>query len=381
MPMCAMIGCSARSKSAAQKTNMEPGIGLYCLPKVITRQCGRTKALSEERRRLWLARINRKDMKNLDYVRVCGRHFISGKPASLMDDTNPDWVPSQHLGYTNGAGPGMKTTGRYERAKDRRANKAVAQQCVGTQPAEDDPPSPEMSEVNENAEQEMCAEGSSETDLVKEAAVQTVVTMEYISTLEEDRTRLASELREAEEAKKKLEVTADSLRDDPAKVAFYTGLSSFARLFAVFQMVECVVKHTQQNGLGKFQEFVVFLMKLRCNFPLQDLGYRFGVSDSTVSRIFEKWLNAAFWRLKPLISWPSRNAIQKTMPQAFLDSFGSKVAVIIDCFEVKIERPSSMEPRSETWSQYESSNTAKYLIGISPQGHNLNSQGVGWNRP
>lgn len=79
MPMCAMIGCSARSKSAAQKTNMEPGIGLYCLPKVITRQCGRTKALSEERRRLWLARINRKDMKNLDYVRVCGRHFISGK--------------------------------------------------------------------------------------------------------------------------------------------------------------------------------------------------------------------------------------------------------------------------------------------------------------
>lgn len=78
--------------------------------------------------------------------------------------------------------------------------------------------------------------------VITEAAVQTVVTMEYITTLEDDRTRLALELREAEEAKRKLEVTADSLRDDPAKVAFYTGLSRFARLFAVFQMVECVVK-------------------------------------------------------------------------------------------------------------------------------------------
>lgn len=79
MPMCAMTGCSARSTSAAQKMDLEPRTGLYRLPKVITRQCDRTKVLSEQRRRLWLARINRKGLKNLDYLRVCGRRFISGK--------------------------------------------------------------------------------------------------------------------------------------------------------------------------------------------------------------------------------------------------------------------------------------------------------------
>lgn len=189
-----------------------------------------------------------------------------------------------------------------------------------------------------------------------------------MNTLEEDGKRLAFELQEVKKQKMKLEVTEASLRGDPGKVVFYTGLPTFARLLAIFQIVETVVKHTQQNGLCKFQEFIVFLMKLKCNFPLQDLGYRFGVSDSTVSRIFEKWLNAAFWRLKSHIFWPSRHFIQKTMPQAFVDSFGTKVAVIIDCFEIKIERPSSLEPRGETWSQYKSSNTAKYLIGISPQG-------------
>lgn len=55
------------------------------------------------------------------------------------------------------------------------------------------------------------------------------------------------------------------------------------------------------------------------------------------------------------------------MPQAFFDSFGPKVAVI-DCFEKKIERPSSLLARSETWSQYKNSNTGKFLIGLSPQG-------------
>lgn len=208
------------------------------------------------------------------------------------------------------------------------------------------------------------AEAAMQTDLTKED-LQAVA---WLRAVDMDNQRLASELRTLTKQKQQLEVTEASLREDDAKVLFYTGLGSFSVLFAVFQLVESVVKHTAQNGLEKFQEFLVFLMKLKCNFPVQDLAYRFGVSDSTVSRIFDKWLHAAFWRLKSQIVWPSRRDIQSTMPQAFFDSFGPKVAVIIDCFEIKIERPSSLLPRSETWSQYKNSNTGKFLIGISPQG-------------
>ncbi len=32
--------------------------------------------------------------------RICSRHFISGKPADLLDDTNPDWLPTQNLGHS-----------------------------------------------------------------------------------------------------------------------------------------------------------------------------------------------------------------------------------------------------------------------------------------
>ena len=55
------------------------------------------------------------------------------------------------------------------------------------------------------------------------------------------------------------------------------------------------------------------------------------------------------------------------MPQCFQESFGKTVAIIIDCFEVFIERPSNLQACASTWSNYKHRNTAKLLIGIIPQ--------------
>ena len=44
------------------------------------------------------------------------------------------------------------------------------------------------------------------------------------------------------------------------------------------------------------------------------------------------------------------------------------VTAIIDCFEVFIERPSSLLPRTSTWSNYKHHNMVKFLLGITPQG-------------
>jgi len=42
--------------------------------------------------------------------------------------------------------------------------------------------------------------------------------------------------------------------------------------------------------------------------------------------------------------------------------------MIIECFEVFIDRPSNLKARLSTWSNYKHRNTAKVLIGITPQG-------------
>ena len=120
--------------------------------------------------------------------------------------------------------------------------------------------------------------------------------------------------------------------------------------------------------LSAFQEFITTTVKLRLNCQVQDLAYRLGVSTATVSRILLKWLTAMDCTLRKLIVWPDREALQKTMPECFRTSFGTRVAVIIDCFEIFIERPSNLQARASTWSSYKHHNTVKVLLGIAPQG-------------
>lgn len=81
-----------------------------------------------------------------------------------------------------------------------------------------------------------------------------------------------------------------------------------------------------------------------------------------------KWLKQMDLQLKDLIIWPDRDTLQKTMPMCFQASFGKKMVVIIDCFEIFIDWPSNLSAHASTWSNYKHHNTAKVLLGIAPQG-------------
>ena len=110
------------------------------------------------------------------------------------------------------------------------------------------------------------------------------------------------------------------------------------------------------------------IMKLKLNMPFEDLAYRFNVSFSTVSKTFQAWMIVMDCTLQPFIKWPEREALWHTMPQCFQQSFGKKVTVIIDCFEIFIDRPSNLLARAQTFSSYKHHNTVNVLIGITPQG-------------
>ena len=56
------------------------------------------------------------------------------------------------------------------------------------------------------------------------------------------------------------------------------------------------------------------------------------------------------------------------MTSCFQKSFGKKVAVILDCFEIFVERPSNLQARAMMWSNYKHHSTIKILLGITPQG-------------
>ena len=70
-------------------------------------------------------------------------------------------------------------------------------------------------------------------------------------------------------------------------------------------------------------------MRLRLGLLEQDLAYRFGISQLSVSRILHKWLPILITRLSFLVTWPKREELRKTPPACFRESF-PKYYVIID---------------------------------------------------
>lgn len=167
------------------------------------------------------------------------------------------------------------------------------------------------------------------------------------------------------------------LEGDTKLTSFYTGLPNYSVLVSVFKLVN-TVPAAPIAKLTNFQCFLLTLMKLRLNLPNYDLGFRFCVHETTVSRILIKWLQIMDVRLTPLIVWPTKENVQKTMPWCFMPQYGLDVTSIIDCFEIFIEKPSDLLCRAATWSNYKHYNTAKYLISVTPQGTvNYVSKGYG----
>ena len=87
-----------------------------------------------------------------------------------------------------------------------------------------------------------------------------------------------------------------------------------------------------------------------------------------MSRIIIKWVQFLDVQLSPLIYWPEREQLQKTMPWCFRPHYGLTVTSIIDCFELFIEKPCDLKSKAATWSTYKHHNMVKYLISITPQG-------------
>ena len=75
----------------------------------------------------------------------------------------------------------------------------------------------------------------------------------------------------------------EDLCNDDKLVKLYTGFSSFKKLRAVYTYVSKDIVHGTQAALTLFQQFIMVLLKLRLNLSDQDIAYRFGIHQSTVS--------------------------------------------------------------------------------------------------
>ena len=138
-------------------------------------------------------------------------------------------------------------------------------------------------------------------------------------------------------------MSVDFIKGDDKRTKFYTGLTTFFLFTTIFDFVvpQVLMLQKMPGKLTLMDEFLMVLMKLRLNLLNEDLGYRFGVASSTVSRNFHKWLEVMYMRLKPMIRWPDKETVHKTLPNCFKKHY-FRVRCIVDCTEVFIERPTCL---------------------------------------
>ena len=124
---------------------------------------------------------------------------------------------------------------------------------------------------------------------------------------------------------------------------------------------------TKDHQVDIEDEFLMFMMRLRLGLNITDLSCRFSLSEATVSTILTTWLNFLFVHLGHLKIWPHRNVLISNMPKDFKEKYSNNVC-IIDCTELKIQVPSSLVKKSQSCSNYKSTNTLKSLVGVDAKG-------------
>lgn len=170
---------------------------------------------------------------------------------------------------------------------------------------------------------------------------------------------------------KKLEKAPFGLMDETSnddKWKYYCGFNYKIVSSVIFTLVEKYISCTSTTALSSFNQLLLTLIKLRLNLHFKDLAYRFKIAPTTASTYFQNIIDILYKRLKPLIIWPDRLVCQKNVPFCFKETFHDKTTVIVDCFEVFIEKPACLITQQQCWSNYKHHCTIKFLIGITPQG-------------
>ena len=164
------------------------------------------------------------------------------------------------------------------------------------------------------------------------------------------------------------EITMDKIEDQD--VPFYTGLPNRGTFQALLQT--CIA-HDKQGYLRKRSskltlenELLLTLMRLRLGLLLKDLAYRFRLSESQTSRIFNSWIVYLDAALRSIVFMPDFDHSINYVPECF--QYFPETRIILDCTEVLVETPSSLENKSRVYSNYKSHSTFKALIGINNVG-------------
>ncbi|CAL9691906.1 unnamed protein product [Knipowitschia caucasica] len=363
---CWVNGCSNRAGGSVK-------LGFYSIPIIRLHECEKTKLLSEQRRRLWLAKINRQETPS-KHARICSEHFVSGKPSDLFDQNNPDWAPSLKLAgcltprkSESNLKKATGSTNRFIRAKKRKASKA---KHAAASP---------LLELHATTVSDIEVENVADVAAGPNCSFRKLGKMDpptckpkradHLKTFTPDaqgpsdasqHDRIKTELRL--ESPESAHLFEENVTQSDHWLQLHTGLPSLDMFSFLLSYVNGVLPTSTVMSCKSI--LLCVLVKLRLNLKYQDLAQCFRVSLTTVSDILNLYLPILAQKLCFLIQWPEKDDLIRHMPSVFKALY-PKCCGIIDCFKVYIQRPEHLPDRAQTNYNH---NTIKFLVSITPTG-------------
>lgn len=349
MPVsCSAPGCTKRYEKGSD-------ISFFRFPKDLDRlkkwQVAMKRVCLSDKKKLWEPSV---------HDRICSEHFLGGKPSTIPD--HPDYVPSVFK-FTPARKKTPERVHRFERSSKRCLPLTqITEELVNLSegPSDRDTAASALLDLGVNLPKTRNAGTDPEPDelLQKFENLQ-----KEHSHLQQEYQRLLGENNELKEEIRNNKFTYTNLKS--SQIRAYTGLPSAAVFLWVLGLVNTFFKKIGKLSAG--DQLLLVLMKLRLNLTNHDLAYRFKICPTQVSKILSQCIPVLSNRLRFLIKWPSKEKVLKNMPMSFKRNY-KKCRVIIDCSEIFIQRPSNLDARAKTWSNYKHHNTLKFLVGITPYG-------------
>ncbi|XP_071148569.1 uncharacterized protein [Mytilus edulis] len=373
---CVVFQCSNR-QSTSDKENR---CSFFRFPKDI------------RKRKAWVIAVNRADWAPNEYSRICSAHFVDGWHSDDPSDMN--YRPTI-FSYKE-KDPSVSELDRNVRLASRNLLQNVKEQKLKVQQTEKACLSSsvmmhssyatagqdvEMEELQEPPVYNQLDKSLSDTSMLLTSSVGSQCDTDPL--LQENMV-LRKENEELRAALQHHKWTIKKIGDNDQKTRFYTGLPKFVVFMWLFNYLKPKAERmqywtgsdtyqkqdrqrTSTNCIDLIDQFFAVLMRLRLGLFVRDIAERFKISESTFSKYFSSWLSLLYEELKVINPFPSREIVDRTMPDAFKTRY-PKTRVIIDCTEIFLQRSASLVNQSLTYSNYKNHNTVKFLVGITPSG-------------
>ena len=345
----------------------------------------------EESRRLWVSRVNRSDLQVKDVTRntvLCSLHFHEGKRTFLQ----PHPVSFSHGKYPLCRPKLVRRSTSPPRApSSKRRRTAETTVLVDATPVT--PVEPEEVKVYQPLPLSSLASHALRDRLSSQERKIEQLNVEFAQL------RIASSLASSSSSPvakspstpppSRPFLSWEVLSKSPEKFRYYSGLPTPGVFSAILEFCaeplrSLIVRPGSSTGasgsgekmgrprsLSLENEFLLVLAWLRHGFKQEILADMFGLSGhSQVSYLINAWVPFLATELDGLLKWPTKEEVKANLPDSFKDDAECQhVRVILDCYEVWIEKPSSLSLNAAMYSDYKGHTTYKVLVGVTPTGY------------